>query len=251
MILLHYKGEELMDREYKDEIIMDTLKKEVIDKLSEEAWNSLVKDIGIPDIENEHKCGCKTMRAFMSCFDKTIDHETAKSILTNVRHGLKREMFSSAKEKYAKYNNIDEFIKADLEENIQRYKHCLDTGKDFYGQHISQEGFDFLMDNPNILTAVHEGSDLYITAIPAELESYIHETDLRKKRYYACHCPFARESILSEDGEVSATLCLCSLGHAKVMWDAIFDMDLKGEVIESALKGDLLCRYVIHLPKEC
>ncbi len=239
-----------MEREYRDEIIMDTLKKEVIDKLGVDAWNSLIKDIGIPDIENEHKCECKTMRAFMKRFDEMIDHETAKSILTNVRHGLKVEMFSSAKEKYAKYDNIDEFIKADLEENIQIYKHCLDTGEDFYGQQISQEGFDFLIDNPNILAAVREGSDLYITAVPAELENYIHETDLRKKRYYACHCPFARTSILSEK-EVSETLCLCSLGHAKVMWDAIFERELEGEVVESVLKGDMQCRYVIHLPKEC
>jgi len=34
------------------------------------------------------------------------------------------------------------------------------------------------------------------------------------------------------------------------MWEAIFDIELDGEVIQSALNGDLLCKYVICLPKE-
>ena len=80
--------------------------------------------------------------------------------------------------------------------------------------------------------------------------NYINETDERKKRYYACHCPFARGSILAEGAEVSRTLCYCSLGHAKVMWEAILKMELDGEVLQSVLGGDLMCKYVIYLPEE-
>ena len=80
--------------------------------------------------------------------------------------------------------------------------------------------------------------------------NYIKETNERKKRYYACHCPFAREYILIEGAEVSRTLCYCSLGHAKVMWEAILNMELDGEVLQSVLGGDLICKYVIYLPDE-
>lgn len=66
----------------------------------------------------------------------------------------------------------------------------------------------------------------------------------------ACHCPFARESILQDEGPVSKTLCYCSLGHTKVFWEVALDMPLEGEAAESALAGDLSCLFVIYLPDE-
>lgn len=73
------------------------------------------------------------------------------------------------------------------------------------------------------------------------------ETDKNKKRYFACHCQFARESILQEEGAVSKTICNCSLGHTKVFWEAIFDTPLEGKVVSSVLGDGLLCRFVIYL----
>jgi len=34
------------------------------------------------------------------------------------------------------------------------------------------------------------------------------------------------------------------------MWEAILNVELDGEVVESVLGGDLMCKYVIHLPDE-
>jgi hypothetical protein len=229
---------------------MDTLKDEIDRKLESGMWDKLTDGIGVPDIENEAKCGCRTMRAFMNRFDAVTDHKTAKSIFTNVRHGLKQEQFATAKEKFAKYNDIDAFLKVSLEESIQEFTHYRDTGEDFYGQPITSEVLNFLLENPSILASERKGSKLYCAAFPFDMVRYLQETDLRKKRYYACHCPFARESILSKDGEVSGTLCLCSLGHVKIMWDTIFDRELDGEVIESVLGGGMMCRYVISLPED-
>lgn len=44
------------------------------------------------------------------------------------------------------------------------------------------------------------------------------------------------------------TMCYCSLGHTKVFWEAALNTTLEGEVLASALAGDLCCRFVIHLP---
>jgi len=33
------------------------------------------------------------------------------------------------------------------------------------------------------------------------------------------------------------------------MWEAIFDMELDGDVVESVLNGNLLCKYVVYLAK--
>jgi hypothetical protein len=161
-----------------------------------------------------------------------------------VRHGLKHDQFAWAREKFLRYNNIDDFLKASLDEAIQEFTNYRDTRKLFYGQPITFEVLEFLLKNQDILAPKRYDFNLYISACPYDMVHYLQETDTRKKRYYACHCPFARESILSENGEVSKTICLCSLGHAKIMWDTIFGRELDGEVVQSAWGGDLACKYV-------
>ncbi len=236
--------------DYNDSIIMDTFKSEVCEKLGKESWNYLTSTIGTPDIHNEVKCGCSTMRQFMKRFDEITDNAVAKDILTHVRHGLKHSEFEFVKEKFAKYNNIDDFIEACLQEEIKTFTKLRDAGESFYGQVINEEVLEFLLSEPGILTAIRKGAELHITAFPSNMVEYLKETDAGKKRYHACHCPFAKESILDEKGAVSKTLCYCSLGHVKLMWETIFDLELDGDVVESALNGNLLCKYVVYLPKE-
>lgn len=236
--------------EYNDEIIMSTLKDEVCEQTSVETWNALIKDIGVPDIENEPKCECATMRTLMDRFDDLIDKETGKKILTNVRHGLKHSQFIDEKKEFDEYKNIDEFNKISYEDAVETFTEIYQNKGDFYGQPITKEALDFIVNQPGMLATIRKGNELHITAFPADIVAYLNETDERKKRYLACHCPFARESILSEDGMVSKTICNCSLGHCKVRWEAIFDRELDGDVLQSVLGGDLLCKYVIYLPKD-
>lgn len=237
--------------EYKNELIMDTLKSEVCSKIGEQAWDRLTDGIGVPDFHNEFKCGCKNMRELMRRFDNMTDTATAKAILTHVRHGLKHSQFDWAREKFARCgSNIDAFIKNNYKEDVESFTRLRDTGEDFYGQIITSEVYDFLFREGILTDNVRKGAELHITAFPYDMANYIKETDERKKRYYACHCPFARESILTEGMEVSKTLCYCSLGHAKVMWEAVLNVELDGEVLQSVLGGDLMCKYVIYLPDE-
>lgn len=236
---------------YEDRIIMDRMKREVCAKAGGQAWDILTAGIGVPDIDQETKCGCQTMREFMRRFDDMFDVATAKVILTRVRHGLERSQFDWAKERFARCgNNIDAFIKYNYEEDVKSFTYLRDTGGDFYGQPITTEVYDFIFSAGILTDGARSGSQIHITGFPYDMANYIKETDTRKKRYYACHCPFARESILTEGAEVSRTLCYCSLGHAKVMWEAVLDTELDGEVVQSVLGGDLMCKYVVHLPSE-
>jgi hypothetical protein len=66
------------------------------------------------------------------------------------------------------------------------------------------------------------------------------------KRYYACHCPLLREATLTGQ-PISPDVCNCSLGHAS-HYLAGLGQPLKGEVLESAVKGDIRCRFVFYLP---
>ncbi|WP_040950505.1 hypothetical protein [Gorillibacterium massiliense] len=237
--------------QYKDEIIMDTFRDEVSKSMGENAWNALTDGIGVPDIEKEGQQICKNMRELMNRLDDMAEPKRAKEILTHVRHGLKREQFAWAKEKFAQCgSDIDSFIACCYEEELGNFIRLRDAGETFYGQPVTDEVLNFVQSQPGMLAAVRSGSELHITAFPYDMVNYLAENDERKKRYHACHCPFARESILHEGAEVSKTLCYCSLGHAKIMWEAIFERELDGDVVESALGGSTLCKHVIYLPEE-
>jgi len=52
-----------------------------------------------------------------------------------------------------------------------------------------------------------------------------------------------------QDQPISPDVCNCSLGHAS-HYLAGLDQELKGEVLESAVKGDTRCRFVFYLPNK-
>lgn len=75
--------------EYSNKFGIGTFKNEIVNELGVEVWQELVKDNDIPDIDTEASCKCKNMAIFMERFDKVIDEQMAKKILSRVRHGLK------------------------------------------------------------------------------------------------------------------------------------------------------------------
>ena len=86
-------------------------------------------------------------------------------------------------------------------------------------------------------------------AFPCNMSEYLKATDDTMRRYHACHCPFAKASLLS-DAPVSPTLCNCSLGHVMNFIEAFLGRSLRGRVIRSVLSGDLTCEYEIAIPDD-
>ncbi len=235
--------------EYNGKFGIGTFQFEITKELGDEVWDMLIKDSDIPDMDTESGCQCKNMASLMERFDRIVDKQTANRILSRVRHGLKPSHSAWAREKFLKYNDLDAFINDSIQEGIADFDKLYREGKDFYGQPITKEVLDFIKRNPGMISAVRDGNKLYITAYPANISDYLNASDSREKRYHACHCPFAKESILAEH-MVSSTLCYCSLGHVKNFWEAAFDTELEGEVVTSALNGDMLCTYVVFIPDE-
>lgn len=235
--------------EYSDKFGIGTFKYEIINELGDGVWHELIKDSHIPDIDTEASCKCKNMAIFMERFEKKIDKQMAKKILSRVRHGLKPSQCAWAREKFLKYNDLDAFVNDSIKEGIADFEKLHGEAKDFYGQPITKEVLDFIKQNPGMLSGVRDGNKMYFTAFPANMFEYLQASDSRMKRYHTCHCPFAKESILAGK-TVSSTLCYCSLGHIKNFWEAVFDRELDGEVVTSALNGDELCTYVVFLPDD-
>jgi hypothetical protein len=127
---------------------------------------------------------------------------------------------------------------------LQQY---CDEKKIWFEQVITQEVIDYVRSNQEILSAVRDGDQLYVTKIPYDTLSHLAESEPRKKAFYACHCPFARESILSVTQSISENWCYCSGGFEKFPFDVILGQELKVKVLNTALKDDPICRFEISL----
>jgi multidrug efflux pump subunit AcrA (membrane-fusion protein) len=95
-----------------------------------------------------------------------------------------------------------------------------------------------------------EGNTVYVSKIPYMARQFLAESDPTLKRYYACHCPWARAAIKSGETRLNAVFCNCSGGFHKKPWEVIFGQPLEVEVLASVLAGDTRCRFAIHLPEK-
>lgn len=232
---------------YDEKFNMCTFKRIFVEERGEDFWNELTEGLALPDIETESQCQCKNMYDFIKKLEFMTDKGTAKNMLSKVRHGLIPSQCIGAREEFLEIGDLDKFIQKRYEADFSYFIELNATKKDFYGDIITDEVLEFLRDNRMMIGGVREGNKLFFKAFPANMSKYLQADNEKMKRYYACHCPFAKESILTNH-VVSGTLCYCSLGHMKNYWEAVFDQSLDGEVLGTVLSGELQCRYSITIP---
>ncbi len=68
------------------------------------------------------------------------------------------------------------------------------------------------------------------------------------KQYHVCHWPVVKESMLGDDLTIPPAFCdFCPSFNAKP-WEVIFGRKLDYDVLESGLRGNVWCKFAIHLP---
>jgi hypothetical protein len=199
--------------------------------------------LGLPDTE-KMKVTCEVVKKM----EKILEFSDCKKILADVAHGLPRDFRKGEREKYLKAGGIDEYLKQKREAAIAELEKHRDEGTLFYNQYITDDVVEFVKSRPDVLSGERRGNTIYHTKIPFLVQEYLKETDEKKKRYYACHCAWARESILNDAVDVSSNFCHCSGGFTKMPWEAALDQPLEYDMVKSALKGDDECSFVIYLP---
>lgn len=234
---------------YSEKFGIATFQREICAELGETFWEELVKKTKLPDIGSECKCQCHNMYLFMKRFEELADRETIKKILRKVRHGLHPSQCEWARNKFLETGNLDEFLDRHLHDEWNHFVELNREKKDFYGQEISDEVLAFIKENSQMLAPVRRGNKLYCMAFPCNMKEYLNADDEKMKRYHACHCPLAKESILAEN-VVSSALCNCSLGHVMNFVEAFLGRELEGRVVRSVLNGDLTCEYEIDIPND-
>lgn len=200
--------------------------------------------LGLPSSEKT-----EVTRQVLRKMNKVLTPDECKKVLVDVAHGLPREFRKAKREEFLKAGSIDEYLRREREDGIAELEKHRDNGTVFFNQYITDDVVDFVKSRPDVLVGERRGNTIYHTKIPYMAKEYLDTTDEKMKRYYACHCAWARESILRGD-EVSSEFCHCSAGFTKQPWEAALAQPLRVEMVNSVLKGDLECSFKVYLPED-
>jgi hypothetical protein len=185
--------------------------------------------------------------------DRLIDkvgYDEVERLLSACLRDLPDEYFLDEREKYKKSANIDDYLSNEHQSFVKQLQKCQQDGVLFFSQEITDEVVQFVEQHPEFECGVREGNLLYITKIPYNTKKYLAETNPTLKRFYVCHCPWARQAIKNGNIHLNAVFCNCSGGFSKKPWEVIFGQTLQVDLLESALKGDFRCRFAVHLPEK-
>jgi len=230
--------------------VMGNLYEKLGKEIGEQKRDQVFEEIALPTWGTPNTQKSRLMQVVLDRLEHLVGAKTCRRILADSLRDLPDEAYLEDKHKYFEYGSFDEFLEIKRQAFIAQLEHIKNDGGLFFNQEITDEVIAFVRNDPEISQGVRQGNILYVSKIPYMAKEYLAETDEEKKRYYYCHCPWARESLQSGEARVSATFCQCSAGFHKKGWEVIFDQPLQVDVLESVLKGDLRCRFAIHLPEQ-
>lgn len=155
--------------------------------------------------------------------------------------------YAAERDIYQSCASVDEYLVKKKQKFMAQMETCQREGRLFFAQQVTDEVLDFIRREPEMGGGVRAGNIVYETKIPFLTREYLAESDPALKRYYYCHCPWAREAVKSGE-KVAPIFCNCSAGFHKKPWEGALGQKIEVDVLESVLKGDERCRFAIHLP---
>ena len=203
-----------------------------------------------PPIGTSAKLMPRATMKFLGRLEAGIGEDAARDFLMrNCPHVSPEEYYAEEKEILRASRNVDEYLRGRHRRAVKELEGHKKDGTLFFTQRINQQVLDFIGSNPEIQGGVRRGNMIYFTKIPYMTIDYLREKDPKLKRYYFCHCPLARESILT-GREMSRSLCYCSAGYVIRPFEVAFGRTLSVEIKKSVLWGDSVCQFAIEIPKE-
>jgi len=236
---------ELMDGSNVLENISTILKRDVGKSRHDEVFDG----ISLPPLGTHSKDKPRVTRKFMENLETILGEKKTREILSTGPHAGPKEEYLPEKQDFMASDSLDDFLEKKRKEYVELLEKHMKEKTLYFTQEIDEEVLDYVRKTPTCQVGVREGDVIYVTKIPYMAKKYLHEKDPKRKRYYYCHCPWVREAIIS-GVKISSNFCYCSAGFEKRVWDVIFDRPVEAKVLETVLKGDYICRFAIHIPKE-
>jgi hypothetical protein len=229
--------------------VMENLSETMSQTLGEAKRTEVFGGISLPPLGTHSKDKPKVTKELMERMEAKLGEETTKEILLSGPHAGPKEEYLHERKMFLASGGIDDFLEKRHSAYVDLLEKHMKEKTLYFTQEIDEEVLDYVRNTPTCQNGVRDGDMIYVTKIPYMAKKYLHEKDDRRKRYYYCHCPWVREAILS-DLEVPSNFCYCSAAFEKRPWDVIFDQPVKVDVVETVLRGDLICKFAIHIPKD-
>lgn len=196
---------------------------------------------------------CAYTRAVTERMAAFLTKEESRAAWFQVQHGIPASYWNRSdvadRETYRGCGNVADFLQLRRKERNAMLKGLHDRDELWYTMEITDEVLQFVTGDLHMEAGECDGAGtVVVTKVPYQPARWLHETDATLKRYFACHCPLVRESILRGE-PIADDVCYCSLGHASHYLAGLGLGVLRGEVVESAVRGDERCRFVFYLPE--
>ena len=227
--------------------VLDSIKSRMIKYAGETAASKVFDGFKYPPLGTPIEEMPKYTEDLMKRIQNSIDSKLYQKVLAGNNHGIPAESMQSEKKYYESSQSMEQYLEERHERKVRELQEYCDANQVWFEQDITQPVVDYVASNQEILSAVKKGNKLYVTKIPYDTVSYLNAETDAQRNYYACHCTFAREAILSGNTEIPSDWCYCSAGFAKFPFEQILGRELNVKVINSALDGDGLCRFEIDL----
>lgn len=203
-----------------------------------------VAPYGIPTPEKP-----RYLQPVIERLEKALGAAACRALLADSLRDLPDEFYAGERELYQSCQDVEEYLARKKQKFMERMEACQREGRLFFAQEVTDEVLDYIRCEPEMGGGVRVGNIVYETKIPFLTKQYLAEPDPTLKRYYYCHCPWAREAVKSGE-KVAPIFCNCSAGFHKKPWEAALGQKIQVEVLESVLQGNLRCRFAIHLPED-
>jgi len=229
--------------------ILGLLSDAVKEKHGKRKRDELLGDFKQPPIGTSFKRLPRKTKDFLDRLESGLGEVAAREVLLTGPHAGPPEAYADEKKWLRESKDIDEYLRRRREEFIDLLRDHLESKTLFFTQPIDQDALDYVKRNPEIGGGVRKGKKIYQMKVPYMMIEYLREKDPTMKRYYYCHCPLARESILSGE-KISRNFCYCSAGFEKKPFEVAFGRPLEADVKKSVLWGDAVCRFAVEIPEE-
>ena len=231
--------------------VMGNFHKALNASLGEETTQKVFEGIDLPTWGTDNHKKAIAMGIVMNRLETMVEKRHWEPILLQCLRDLPDAMYSKQVQLYEQCADIEEYLDKREEQFLDEMRRLNGSGQLYFGQPITNAALLFLENNDRISRGVIKNNKLHIIKIPYMTDAWLHADSEEEKRYYYCHCPWARESIKSNSGIplVSSQFCACSAGFIKKPFELIYKQSLNVEIIQTVLHGDDVCEFAISLPK--
>jgi hypothetical protein len=226
-------------------LLCDTVKSEH----GEAVFQELLGDFRPPPIGTSFKRLPRATSDFLCRVESGLGGRKTRELLLTGPHAAPPEYHVEERRMFEASEDVDDYLRRRSEKFIGELREHMEKGTLFFTQPIDQDALDYVEGNPEVASGVRKGNWIYVTKVPYMIIEYLKEKDPTRRSYYYCHCPLARESILSGE-EMSRNFCYCSAGYVKRPFEVAFGMPLRAVVKKSVLWGDDICRFALEIPEE-